>query len=196
MAEKGELVWLTALRRLYVQVAELICRAACRRVNEPPAVDRHVRAGAVQRLFGKHGPRARDPVGNGRHAKHIARPEQHAAIRHQEQLLAVREPRGCDVHIPLAKIRAVAPITVVAGHRDLVSRPATVADGPYGDVEVPVRLRRDVGDLGSVGREHRIGVDEAVVRQRPGLTRLDVQNLQLDGRAISVRGVDDPVPVW
>ena len=49
--EEGEFIRFSALRRLHVQVVELVRRPRRRRVDEAPAVERHVRPGAVERLL-------------------------------------------------------------------------------------------------------------------------------------------------
>ena len=195
VAEEGELVGLAAGRGLHVEVVELVGGAAGRRIDEPPAVARHVGPRAVQRLLAQHRDGVVDAAGAGRHAQHVTRAERDVPVRDQEQLVPVRQPRRRQVHVPAAEVEPVAAEVVVARHRGGGAVPAAVRQRPDVHVEVAARAGRHVGDAGPVGREDGVGVDAVIVGERARLARRDVEDLELHGPSVVVRRIDDPAPV-
>ena len=193
--EEGELVGLAPGRRLHVEVVELVGRAAGGGVDEPLAVARHVGSRAIKRLLAQDGRGVPDTAFQRRHPDRVSGAERRAAVRDQQQLLAAREPRGGEMHVPWPEIQPVAPEVVVGRDRHLVPGPQAVGHRPHRHVEVAVRPGRHVADPVAIGRERRVAVDVCITGQRPGLTALDIEELQLYPRAVVIGGVDDPSAV-
>ena len=135
--EEGHLVRLAAGGGLHVQILKLVRGARCRGVDEALAVVRNVRLGAVQRLLRKDDGALFDAAGPRRNPVDVAAAESHVPVRHDQEFVAAREPRGRDVHVPGAEVESVAPEGIVRRDRDLGAGPAAVRKGADIDVEVP-----------------------------------------------------------
>ena len=193
--EEGELVGLSADRRLDIEIVELVGGAAGGRVDEPLPIACHVRPGAIERLLPQDRGGVADASLHGRHADRVARAERYRTVRDQQQLVAFGEPGRREVHVPGAEIQPVAAEGVVGRERHLVAGPPTLVDRSHRHVEVAVRSGRHIRDAVAGGGERRVAVDVRVVGQRPGLAGLDLEQLQLHPRAVVVGGVDDPPAV-
>ena len=193
--EERQLVGLSPHRRLHVEVRELIRRSAGRRVDETLSVDRDVGTRAVERLLSQDRSTLGNATRGGRNPQHVAGAERHVPIGQDQKLVAIGKPCRAEMHVPFAEVESAPPECGVLAHRRLFACPLAVCDRSHGDVEVPGGLRRDVGDLGAVGREHRVGVDERVVGEAMALTALHVEDLELDRLTPVVRRVDEPLAV-
>ena len=93
------------------------------------------------------------------------------------------------------EVEAVATVAVVRRHRLRGSRPLAVRESPDIHVEVAGRLGGDVGDSRPVGAERRIGVNGRPGREGLCVTGAQVENLDLDRRAVVVCRVHEPATV-
>ena len=193
--KEREFVGLAANGRLHVEVVVLIGSAGRGGVDEALAVERHVGPWPVERLFRPHDDGFLHALRDGRHAVDVARSERDVAVGNEQEFLAVRHPCGADMDVDVPEVEAVARICMVGRHRNLGAGPPPVRDRSHVHVEVAVRCRGHVRDPCAVGREHRVGVDLVVARERGGGAGGQIQDLELNLPRVVVGRVDQPLPV-
>ena len=190
--EKGHLVRFAAGGGLHVQVLELVGGARGGRVDEALAVVRNMRLRAVQGLLRQDDLPVLDAADPRRDPVHVAAAERHVAVGDEEQLVAARQPCGRDVHVPGAEVEAVAAEGVVRGDRDFGSGPGAVREGADVDVEVAAGRGGHVGDAVAGRGEAGIGVDVFAVGEAVAGAGGRVHDLEVDGAAAVVGGVEQP----
>ena len=151
VVEERHLVRLATIGRLDVEVVVLVGRAGRRRVDEPLAVDRHVGARPIERLFGPHDFALVEALRVRRDAVDVARTQRDGLVRHDQELLAVGHPGRRDMEVEVPKVEAILAERVVRRDGHGRARPPSVLDRPHVYVEVPARRGRHVGHLRAIG---------------------------------------------
>src|SRR5205823_5541554 len=160
-------------------------------VDDARSVGRPVGTCTIERFFPPDHRGFCHPQGFSRHSPESAGTQGDAVVRKENNLLAVRRPRGLDVQVLPAEVEPILAIVVGRRQSGQLARLA-IRNRHHEDVEPSVVTGGDVGDSLSVRRPDRVHVDISATRERAGCTGRKIKNPQTDISRIVFGCVDDP----